>query len=69
MQENTYGEMQKIIADLENTNQLLSKENLSLKMKVQTLEAFLQPYGAPVQPLEKNCGSNCVCNQNDSNNL
>jgi hypothetical protein len=43
--------------------QELETENLRLKMKIQTLEAFLQPVDTAVQ---KNCGSGCRCSRSAS---
>ena len=60
MQEKTYGEMQAEIAALQSENRELADLVLSLKMKVQTLEAFLKP-------VEKNCRAGCSCNRKNTN--
>lgn len=62
MQEKTYGEMQMEISMLQKENEELKALVLSLKMKVQTLEALLQP-------VEKNCGSGCGCRKADTRNV
>lgn len=62
MQEKTYGEMQMDISMLQKENEELKTLVLSLEMKVQTLEAVLQP-------VEKNCGSGCGCRKADTKNV
>jgi len=62
MQEKTYGEMQMEISMLQKENEELKALVLSLKMRIQTLEALLQP-------VEKNCGSGCSCRKADTRNV
>jgi cell division septum initiation protein DivIVA len=62
MIEKSYGEMQAEISMLKKENQELQERVLSLKMAVQTLEAFLKP-------VAKNCGSGCSCRKQNSDNL
>lgn len=58
--------LKKSYDELDARIQELEIENLQLKMKVKTLEAFLYPVGTLV---EKNCGSGCGCRRADTKNL
>jgi hypothetical protein len=62
MIEKSYGEMQAEISMLKKENEELQERVLSLKLAVQTLEAFLKPVG-------KNCGSGCSCRKTNTNDL